>query len=181
MTEHQGASYEPGGPVAKSTVLLSPTQEATAEAAKTLFADTLTAGRDYCKFMVPVAAGEIPTYLALAKFVGIAAISGPNPSTLYVLAVIPAVLFVLSALAFVWGVLPKVFGSWDVVSVKQSGTPSQNDKKGQPTETIDTPEGTDSLYRTVARSRWVVSRVGTGLFITANLAAIFVLVYALIY
>ena len=145
--------------VVVSTSTLSPTQFAIADAGKTLFSDSLTTGKEFCKWMVPICSGEVATYLALLKFVGVPSALAPPVSQFLLLSVLPAGLFVLAMLVFVLGVLPRRF--------KQA--------------TLDTPSGTEELYDEVVNSRRLVILVGTGVFLAANLLMIGILSYALVY
>ena len=141
------------------TNLLTPTEAAIAEAGKALFSESAPTGRDYCRFMVPICSGEVPTYLALLKFVGLPGAVLSQPSAIYAISAVPAILFVIAALVFVIGVLPHRFER----------------------ETLDTPQGADKAYRDAINAGRTASITGTALFIAANLVAIAFICYSLVY
>jgi hypothetical protein len=73
----------------------SPHNAALYEAGKQLLVDSVEVGRDFCKFMVGVSTGAIPTYLAL---VGLATGKTFRPSfTEGLILLTPAVLFLAGA------------------------------------------------------------------------------------
>lgn len=92
---------------AKNTVVvtdISPHNKALYEAGKSLLIDSVKTGRDFCKFMIGVATGAIPTYLGLLKFTltGNAVLSRT-----ILIGLIPPVLFLLATVLFVVGFFPQ--------------------------------------------------------------------------
>ena len=82
----------------------SPHNAALYEAGKTLLVETVQVGREFCKFMVGISTGAIPTYLAL---VGLAVGKSYNPTDLEgVLLLVAPALFLVAAGIFVLGCLP---------------------------------------------------------------------------
>jgi hypothetical protein len=77
---------------------LTPHTKAVLEAGKTLLIDSVTAGREFCKFMVTTAFGAIPIYIAVLKLrTGQAKI---DDVVLSVVAILPIGLFLASAILF---------------------------------------------------------------------------------
>lgn len=85
---------------------VTPHNRALYEAGKMLLTDSITTGRDFCKFMISLSTGAIPIYLGLLKFVL------PEHYTLSlqqgVLAIIPVVLFLIASIVFTIGYYPQV-------------------------------------------------------------------------
>jgi hypothetical protein len=83
----------------------SPHNEAIYEAGKSLLIESITTGRDFCKFMITMSTSAIPIYLGLLKFVM------PEKYTLTlnqgIYAVIPAIVFLISAIIFTVGYYPQ--------------------------------------------------------------------------
>jgi hypothetical protein len=82
----------------------TPHNAALYEAGKTLLVETLEVGREFCKFMVGVSTGAIPTYLAL---VGLAVGKNYTPTELEgVLLLAAPALFLVAAGVFAAGCFP---------------------------------------------------------------------------
>lgn len=83
---------------------LSPHDEAILEAGKALIVESVETGRELCKFMIGVATGAVPIYVGLLNLIKPKeyVFSGVER----VLVVLPAALFVISALIFAAGFYP---------------------------------------------------------------------------
>jgi len=90
--------------VADDVSLVSPTNQAIYEAGKAMLIDSISTGREFCKFMIGTAMSAIPIYLALLKFVL------PEkyvPSlNVGIIALIPAVIFLIAGIVFLVGYFP---------------------------------------------------------------------------
>lgn len=84
---------------------VTPHNRALYEAGKSLLIDSVKTGRDFCQFMIGVATGAIPTYLALLKLAlpGAARVS----RTTILMALVPPALFLSAAVLFVIGFFPR--------------------------------------------------------------------------
>jgi len=84
---------------------VTPHNRALYEAGKSLLIDSVKTGVDFCKFMIGVATGAIPTYLALFK------LAVPQSVQLFratiLTALLPPVLFLCAAVIFVIGFFPR--------------------------------------------------------------------------
>ena len=89
-----------------TTSIITPHNKALYEAGKTLLIDSITTGREFCKFMISVSSGAIPIYLGLLKFVL------PEHYSLSfkqgVLIIAPAFLFLFASVVFALGYYPQV-------------------------------------------------------------------------
>lgn len=83
---------------------ISPHNRALYEAGKTLFVESTSTGREFCKFMIGNSTAAIPTYLALLKFVLPEKFSPTFPQGFFALC--PSVLFLLSSIIFTIGYFP---------------------------------------------------------------------------
>lgn len=83
---------------------VSPHNKALYEAGKTLFIESASTGREFCKFMIRNSTAAVPTYLALLKFVLPEEFS-PNFAQ-GSCALSPPLLFLLSSIIFTVGYLP---------------------------------------------------------------------------
>lgn len=84
---------------------ITPHNEAMYEAGKSLLVDSVKIGRSFCKFMIGITTGAIPTYLALLKFV----LTGRMhvfSMTERLVGAIPPLLFLLASILFVLGFFP---------------------------------------------------------------------------
>jgi hypothetical protein len=82
----------------------SPHNTALVEAGKTLLVETVEVGREFCKFMVGISTGAIPTYLAL---VGVAVGKNYSPTVLEgILLLVAPTLFLAAAGVFAFGCFP---------------------------------------------------------------------------
>jgi len=94
-------------PPLKASVVrpLTPTNKAIYEAGKSMLIESVSTGREFCKFMIGTAMSAIPIYLGLLKFV----LPEKYVPTLKVglLALIPAILFLLSGIIFMLGYFPE--------------------------------------------------------------------------
>jgi hypothetical protein len=84
--------------------VLTESDKAMLEAGKKLLVDSIDVGREYCKYMIGIASGAIPTYTAVLKL-GVAEKFVPTVGQ-YVIWAAPAVLFLLASLAFSMGYFP---------------------------------------------------------------------------
>jgi uncharacterized membrane protein YhhN len=84
---------------------LSPHNKALYEAGKNLLVESVSVGREFCKFMTTTTLGAIPIYLALLKLVL------PQDYVLQsrdeVLFLLPPVLFLVSSIVFILGYFPQ--------------------------------------------------------------------------
>lgn len=105
MTQQNKAAWPHGENANVEVSVITPHNKALYEAGKSLLVDSVKTGREFCKFMIGVATGAIPTYLGLLKF---ALNGGPRrfgaPESLYL---IPPTLFLVAAIVFVIGFFPK--------------------------------------------------------------------------
>ena len=84
---------------------VTPHNSALYEAGKSLLIDSVSIGRDFCKYMISLSSSAIPIYLGLLGFVL------PEYSTLSlkqgIFAILPSFLFLISTAVFTLGYLPK--------------------------------------------------------------------------
>ncbi len=84
---------------------VTPHNRAIYEAGKILLIESITTGREFCKFMISVSTGAIPIYLGLLKFVL------PDDYTLSleqgIFAVVTAFLFLIASVVFAFGYYPQ--------------------------------------------------------------------------
>ena len=130
---------------------VTPHNRALYEAGKTLLIESITTGREFCKFMISVSTGAIPIYLGLLKFVL------PEHYTLSleqgVLIVVPTVFFLIASIAFTIGYFPQTgCFSLDII----------NEIERERTKTI----------RRRAKLTWI----GFGIFLIGALTAIAVII-----
>jgi len=89
-----------------NVVSTTPHNEAIYEAGKTLLVESITTGREFCKFMITMSTSAIPIHLGLLKFVL------PEKYTLSlsqgIFAVIPAFVFLIAAIIFTLGYYPQM-------------------------------------------------------------------------
>ena len=84
---------------------VSPQDQGLYEAGKQLLVESISVGREFCKFMVGVSTGAIPLYLALLT---LALPKDYRPAWgKGILAIVPASLFLLAAVTFALGVFPR--------------------------------------------------------------------------
>jgi hypothetical protein len=82
----------------------SPHTAALYDAGKQLLVESVEVGREFCKFMVGVSSGAIPTYLAL---VGLATGKSYRPTVAEgALLLLPALMFLAAATIFAFGYFP---------------------------------------------------------------------------
>jgi hypothetical protein len=153
----EGTDVKRGQIVSVASSALSPTEAAVSDAAKSVFTNSVTATRDYAKFMLPICGGEVPTYLALLKYVGYPPGSTVDLSLLYLASALPAFLFLVAAVVFVFGVMPEHYD------------------RG----TLDRAGDVDRLYERVVNGGRTASTAGTTLFVIANIIAIIVVIYVM--
>jgi hypothetical protein len=106
----------------------SPHNAALYEAGKTLLIESVQVGREFCKFMVGIATGAIPTYLAL---VGLAVGKDYSPSNAEgILLLVAPTLFLAAAGVFAFGCFP-VSGtlSLDIPSEIESARTAATDRR----------------------------------------------------
>jgi hypothetical protein len=89
-----------------NVVNTTPHNEAIYEAGKTLLIESITTGREFCKFMITMSTSAIPIYLGLLKFV----IPEKYTLNLYqgIYAVFPAIIFLIAAIIFTIGYYPQI-------------------------------------------------------------------------
>lgn len=96
---------KPSGTVEQVSAM-TPHNQAIFEAGKSLITESITTGREFCKFMITVSTSAIPIHLGLLKFVL------PDKYTLSFLqglfGIIPAVVFLFSSIIFTIGYFPQV-------------------------------------------------------------------------
>jgi len=84
---------------------LSPHNEALYEVGKEMLKSSIRTARDFCKFMITVCTGSIPTYLGLLKLVL------PTKASLsqaeLIISYAPPFLFLVSAVVFIFGYFPQ--------------------------------------------------------------------------
>lgn len=102
-----------------SVSVLSPHNEALYETGKEMLKGSLNTTRDFCKFMITVSMGAIPTYLALLEFVLDENITLPINE---LMSIVPPFFFLISAIIFIFGYFPQVdYFSLDIVEeIKQA-------------------------------------------------------------
>lgn len=85
---------------------VTPHNRALYEAGKALLIESITTGRQFCKFMISVSTGAIPIYLGLLKFV----LPEHYAFSLErgILAIGPAILFLIATVVFTVGYFPQV-------------------------------------------------------------------------
>lgn len=85
---------------------VTPHNKALYETGKSLLIDSITTGREFCKFMITVSTSAIPVHLGLLKFVL------PDKYTLTfnqgIITVIPAIIFLIAAVIFTIGYYPQI-------------------------------------------------------------------------
>lgn len=85
---------------------ISPHNKAVYESGKKMLVDSITVGADFCKTMITISTGSIPTYLALIKFVQ------PEKYVLNFTQIsligFTAILFLSATISFAVGFLPTV-------------------------------------------------------------------------
>jgi hypothetical protein len=84
---------------------ITPHNKALYEAGKALLVDSISVGREFCKFMITLSTSAIPIHLALLK----AVIPDNNKITFShgLLIIIPALIFVISSIVFTLGYFPQ--------------------------------------------------------------------------
>jgi hypothetical protein len=97
MTDDKKIEIESGEP-------LSPHNRALYETGKEMLKSSITTGSDFCKFMVTLSTGAIPTYLALLKFVLPEKIVLTSAGLS--LLIISPFIFLISSVIFVFGYQP---------------------------------------------------------------------------
>ena len=84
---------------------VTPTNQALYEAGKAMLIESVSTGREFCKFMIGTSMSAIPIYLALLKFV-LPEKYVPTVSV-GILALVPAVLFLVAGIIFMVGYFPQ--------------------------------------------------------------------------
>jgi hypothetical protein len=126
---------------------VTPHNQALYEAGKQMLIASIDVGREFCKFMVGVSTGAIPLYLALLQ---LALPKDFRPSwTRGIVEIAPAVVFLLAAGAFAFGVFPR------------TGTFS-----------LDVPDQIDEARTKAINWRRIWAITGSALFGVAALASI---------
>lgn len=129
--------------------LVTPTNQAIYEAGKAMLIESISVGREFCKFMIGTSMSAIPIYLALLKFV----LPEKYVPTweVGIVALIPAVLFLLSGVVFLIGYFP------------QQGIAS-----------LDIPKEIEKERQTTVKRRQKLSVAGFGVFCAAILAGLLI-------
>jgi hypothetical protein len=96
---------QPAPIVAEGAQALSPHNKALYEAGKSMLSESVSIGRDFCKFMITTTIGAIPVYLTILKLV-LPQENGLTSSS-KVLFVSPVILFLASTVVFIVGYLPQ--------------------------------------------------------------------------
>jgi hypothetical protein len=89
----------------ESVVDVSPHNRALYEAGKNILIESISTGREFCKFMTTTTIGAIPTYLALLKLVQPKDYVLKSPDE--IIFFIPAILLLISTIIFVIGYFPQ--------------------------------------------------------------------------
>jgi hypothetical protein len=133
---------------------MSPHNTGLYEAGKTLLVESVAVGRDFCKAMITIATGGIPTYVVL---VGLAVGKSFRPTFVQgaVLSMAPAS-FLLAAAAFAMGYFPK-----------------------RSTFSLDVPSEIDAARKDTLTKRMRWSGIGFGLLMLAIALSLFGMFYAL--
>lgn len=133
---------------------VTPHNQALYEAGKQMLVESVTVGREFCKFMVGVSTGAIPIYLALVQ---LALPKDYRPDLgKGVLAILPAAVFLVAAATFALGVFPRG-GSFS----------------------LDIVEDIEKARGDAIRRRGLLSSIGFILFSAGALASVVVTVAAL--
>jgi hypothetical protein len=132
----------------------TPTNKAIYEAGKSMLIESISVGREFCKFMIGTSMGAIPIYLALLKFI----LPEKYVPSLQVglLALIPPVLFLSAGVVFLIGYFPQI------------GTAS-----------LDIPKEIEDERKTSVQRRYRLSIGGFTVFSIAVLTALIVMGYIL--
>lgn len=128
---------------------ITPTNQALYEAGKSLLIESVSTGREFCKFMIGTCMSAIPIYLALLKF--ILPENFVSSFSEGLLALIPALLFLIAGIIFVVGYFP------------QKGIAS-----------LDLPEEIERERRKTVKRRQLLSIIGFSLFCIAVAAALWI-------
>lgn len=133
---------------------VSPHNQALYEAGKQMLVESVSVGREFCKFMVGISTGAIPLYLALLQ---LALPKDYRPDCVKgIVGIAPAATLLAAATVFALGVFP------------QSDTFS-----------LDLPDEIDEARTAVIDRRGRLAAIGFFLFAAAALAAIVVTIGAL--
>lgn len=92
-----------------SASALSPHKKALLKFGEKLFVSSIDTIRDFAKTMITLVSGLFAVYFALLKFLGANDVTNPNVQAILGIVYAPPILFILSIIAFVFGVLP-LFG-----------------------------------------------------------------------
>jgi hypothetical protein len=89
-----------------SASALSPHDKALLKFGEKLLVGSIDTIRDFAKTMITLVSGLFAVYFALLKFLGAEDVTNPNVQGILGIVYVPPILFVLSIIAFVFGVLP---------------------------------------------------------------------------
>lgn len=106
MTEIHNSEDKPSSAITVAEVtLVTPTNQAIYEAGKSMLIESVSTGREFCKFMIGTSTSAIPVYLALIKFI----LPEKYVPSLKVgiVALTPSVIFLLAAIIFLVGYFPQ--------------------------------------------------------------------------
>ena len=130
---------------------VSPQNQALYDTGKELIGQSLTVGRDYCRFMISTSLSAIPIFLSLIAF------TIPDQTTLdtttRIYLIIPVILFLAASLIFTWGYFP----------VTESFS-------------LDIIEEIEAIRYKTIRKRYLLIRFGVILFLVAVLTACILIV-----
>lgn len=105
MSKDNERSSENQGIKLERVFAVTPHNRALYEAGKTLLIESISTGKEFCKFMISVSTGAIPIYLGLLKFVL------PESFTFSIwqitLATVPTILFLIASVVFAVGYFPR--------------------------------------------------------------------------
>lgn len=134
----------------KGVQALTAHAKALSEAGAAMLVDSIEVGREFCKFMTTTALGAIPTYLALLALVTPKDYRAQSREELILL--LPAFLFVVAAVLFVFGYFPRVTGHM----------------------CLDRPDEVSARRKEVVERRLTLSGWGFGLFCVAVVVGVLV-------
>lgn len=130
---------------------ISPQNQVLYDTGKELIRQSLTVGRNYCRFMITTSLSAIPIFLSLIAF------TIPDQTTLdtstKICLIIPVILFLTASLVFTWGYFPVVESF-----------------------SLDIIEEIEAVRSKTIRKRYVLTRFGIALFLVAVLAACVIII-----
>ena len=90
----------------ESVEATTPHNKALYEAGKSILIDSITTGREFCKFMITLTTSAIPVHLGLLKFF----LTDKYTLTFHqdLIVTIPSILFLIASIIFTFGYYPKI-------------------------------------------------------------------------